>query len=57
MAFGQKFEYDSFEHMTKIGKGGFGTVHKAYSKDIKQTVALKTLDCEYEYSFDIFIRE
>ncbi|CAG8768547.1 1097_t:CDS:1, partial [Ambispora leptoticha] len=57
IAFGQKFEYDSFEDMTKIGKGGFGSVYKAYSKDIKQTVALKTLDYEYEYSFDIFIRE
>ncbi|CAG8834942.1 36869_t:CDS:2, partial [Racocetra persica] len=57
IAFGQKFEYYSFEDKTKIGKGGFGSVYKAYSKDIKQTVTLKTLDYEYEHSVENFIRE
>ncbi|CAG8465393.1 3542_t:CDS:10 [Cetraspora pellucida] len=57
IAFGQKFEYASFEDKTRIGRGGSGTVFKAYSKDKKQMVALKTLDYDHEYSFDNFIRE
>ncbi|CAG8559291.1 5631_t:CDS:2 [Dentiscutata heterogama] len=55
--FGQKFEYTSFENKTKIGKGGFGVVYKAYLKDIKQTVALKSLDYDNEHSFNNFVRE
>ncbi|CAG8729175.1 32512_t:CDS:2 [Gigaspora margarita] len=57
LSFGQEFEYASFENMTKIGKGGFGVVYKAYLKDIKQTVALKSLDYDNEHSFDNFVRE
>ncbi|CAG8739536.1 7138_t:CDS:2 [Gigaspora margarita] len=41
--FGQKFEYASFENKEEIGKGRFGVMCKAYLKDIKQVVALKTL--------------
>ncbi|CAG8707522.1 27103_t:CDS:2 [Gigaspora margarita] len=41
--FGQKFEYASFEDKEEIGKGRFGVMCKAYLKDIKQIVALKTL--------------
>ncbi|RIB28356.1 hypothetical protein C2G38_2028600 [Gigaspora rosea] len=54
---GQKFEYTSFENKEEIGKGGFGVIYKAYSKDVKQIVALKTLDHNDEHSLDDFIRE
>ncbi|CAG8823373.1 2924_t:CDS:2 [Gigaspora margarita] len=42
LSFGQEFEYASFENTTRI----------AYLKDIKQTVALKSLDFDTEHSFD-----
>ncbi|KAF0511312.1 kinase-like domain-containing protein [Gigaspora margarita] len=37
------FEYDSFQDWKKVGSGGFGNVHCAYSKDIEKIVALKSL--------------
>ncbi|RIB05399.1 kinase-like domain-containing protein [Gigaspora rosea] len=44
---GLRMEYASFENKTEIGEGSFGVMHKAYSKDKKQIVALKTLsDCD-----------
>ncbi|KAF0508855.1 kinase-like protein [Gigaspora margarita] len=35
----------------------FGVVHRAYLKDIKQNVALKSLDYDNEHSFDNIARE
>ncbi|RIB28352.1 kinase-like domain-containing protein [Gigaspora rosea] len=55
--FGQEFEYTSFENMAEIGKGGFGVIYSAYSKDVNQIVAMKTLDHNDENSLDDFIRE
>ncbi|RIB11236.1 hypothetical protein C2G38_2145682, partial [Gigaspora rosea] len=52
------FEYDSFQDWKKVGSGGFGNVHCAYSKDIEKTVALKSL--HYDPANDTengFIRE
>ncbi|RIB28360.1 hypothetical protein C2G38_1513908 [Gigaspora rosea] len=43
IGFGQNFEHASFESKQEIGKGRFGAMYKAYLKDIKQIVALKTL--------------
>ncbi|KAF0528702.1 kinase-like protein [Gigaspora margarita] len=37
------FKY-SFSEKEKIGKGGFGEIHKVYLEDIKQNVALKSLN-------------
>ncbi|CAG8665307.1 13694_t:CDS:2 [Cetraspora pellucida] len=37
------FEFDSFEDLQTIDRGGFGTVYSAYSKNTEQTVALKSL--------------
>ncbi|CAG8785772.1 1265_t:CDS:2, partial [Racocetra persica] len=54
------FEYSSFDIIKVIGKGGFGTVFSAYSRDTEKTVALKSLyaDCFYESSIDdVFVRE
>ncbi|RIB05398.1 kinase-like domain-containing protein [Gigaspora rosea] len=56
-SFGQEFEYTSFENQEEIGKGGFGFIYRAYSKDVKQIMALKTLDHNDEHSIDDFIRE
>ncbi|CAG8665935.1 33562_t:CDS:2, partial [Gigaspora margarita] len=39
----KSFEYEFFENKEEIGKGGFGTVYSAYSKDIDLTIALKKL--------------
>ncbi|CAG8853853.1 40921_t:CDS:2, partial [Gigaspora margarita] len=30
---GQEFEYTSFKNKEEIGKGGFGVIYKAHSKD------------------------
>ncbi|CAG8854538.1 42763_t:CDS:1, partial [Gigaspora margarita] len=40
------FEYKSFQNWKVIGRGGFGTVYSAYSKDVEKTIALKSLYCE-----------
>ncbi|CAG8850642.1 30734_t:CDS:2, partial [Gigaspora margarita] len=54
--FGQKFEYASFENKEEISKGKFGAIFKVDLKDIKQTVALKTLYHYDEKSLDNLIR-
>ncbi|CAG8837705.1 17677_t:CDS:2, partial [Gigaspora margarita] len=46
--------YSFSEKPEKIGEGGFGVIHKVYLEDIKQIVALKTLDHDDE---EAFIRE
>ncbi|CAG8680296.1 9693_t:CDS:2, partial [Racocetra persica] len=55
--FGQKFEYASFENKVEISEGKFGAICKAYLKDIKQTVALKTLYNYDEKSLDNWIKQ
>ncbi|CAG8783075.1 1265_t:CDS:10, partial [Gigaspora margarita] len=37
------FQHDSFQDWKVIGRGGFGTIYSAYSKDAEKTVALKCL--------------
>ncbi|CAG8850221.1 44577_t:CDS:1, partial [Gigaspora margarita] len=57
----KSFEYGSFENKKVIGKGRFGTVYSAYSKDMDQTIALKILHHSSinnnEDSFHQFVRE
>ncbi|KAF0469708.1 kinase-like protein [Gigaspora margarita] len=55
----KSFEYESFRDRKHIGKGGFGTVSSAYSEDIDQTIALKSLNDELinENKFHEFVRE
>ncbi|CAG8849663.1 30175_t:CDS:2, partial [Gigaspora margarita] len=44
---GLRMEYASFENKEKFGKGRFGVMYKAYSKNESQIVVLKTLyDCD-----------
>lgn len=52
----KSFKHNSFQDWKIIGKGGFGAIYSAYSKDFKQTVALKGLFCN-EISLDGFIKE
>ncbi|CAG8649711.1 26812_t:CDS:1, partial [Racocetra persica] len=52
------FKHDSFQNWQIIGKGGFGTVHSAYSRDTEKTVALKSLYYgDNDISLDDFIKE
>ncbi|CAG8642662.1 1234_t:CDS:1, partial [Diversispora eburnea] len=41
-----KFDYNSFEDIKPIVRGGFGLVNRAYSKVLKKHVALKYLHNE-----------
>ncbi|RHZ84531.1 hypothetical protein Glove_79g14 [Diversispora epigaea] len=47
----KKFDYDTFEDIKKIARGGFGSVNRAYSKDLKKQVALKCLHDEGSDNF------
>ncbi|CAG8623675.1 23260_t:CDS:2 [Cetraspora pellucida] len=52
------FEYDSFQDWKVIGKGGFGAVYSAYSRDAEKTIALKSLYCDdNDIPLDGFIKE
>ncbi|CAG8658481.1 15576_t:CDS:2, partial [Dentiscutata heterogama] len=42
------FEFDSFENLQTIERGGFGTVSSAYSKNFDQIVALKSLHNSFD---------
>ncbi|RHZ86503.1 hypothetical protein Glove_50g102 [Diversispora epigaea] len=39
----QKYDYNKFEDIDSIASGAFGTVSRAYSKDLEKKVALKCL--------------
>ncbi|CAG8820434.1 28477_t:CDS:2, partial [Gigaspora margarita] len=39
----KSFEFNSFQNSKIIGKGGFGAIYRAYSKNIDKIVALKGL--------------
>ncbi|CAG8664280.1 40108_t:CDS:2 [Gigaspora margarita] len=52
----KSYKHNSFQDLKIIGKGGFGAIYSAYSKDFGQTVALKGLFCN-EISSDGFIKE
>ncbi|RIB10752.1 kinase-like domain-containing protein [Gigaspora rosea] len=41
------FQHDSFQDWKVIGRGAFGTVYSAYSKDAEKTVALKCLHHDF----------
>ncbi|RHZ46773.1 hypothetical protein Glove_606g82 [Diversispora epigaea] len=54
----EKIDYDTFEDIKPIEKGGFGTVNRAYSKDLQKHVALKYLHDENSDSFyKVFMNE
>ncbi|CAG8717220.1 21394_t:CDS:2 [Cetraspora pellucida] len=56
-AFRKQCKYSSFERKVEISKGGFGVTYKAYFKNEKQSVVLKTLGNDAEKSFYDFDRE
>ncbi|RHZ84564.1 hypothetical protein Glove_79g25 [Diversispora epigaea] len=47
----KKFDYNTFEDIQPIASGGFGSVNRAYSKDLKKQVALKCLHDENSDNF------
>ncbi|RHZ84594.1 hypothetical protein Glove_79g37 [Diversispora epigaea] len=47
----KKFDYNTFEDIKPIARGGFGSVNLAYSKDLKKQVALKCLHDENSDNF------
>ncbi|CAG8459199.1 8385_t:CDS:2, partial [Cetraspora pellucida] len=52
------FGHDSFQDWKVIGKGGFGVVYSAYSRDTEKIIALKSLYCDdNDIPLDGFIKE
>ncbi|CAG8459412.1 12642_t:CDS:2 [Acaulospora morrowiae] len=56
----KSFDYKAFENCKPIARGAFGTVHKAYFRNIEKNVALKSLhydETDDEHFYNDFIRE
>ncbi|CAG8730662.1 685_t:CDS:2 [Cetraspora pellucida] len=52
------FDYDPFQEMKEIGRGGFGAIKSAYSRDIEKIIALKSLYWDdNDISLNGFIKE
>ncbi|CAG8572516.1 10064_t:CDS:2 [Diversispora eburnea] len=53
------FDYNTFENIAKIEKGGFGTVYRANTTNLKKDVALKSLheNINDELFYEKFVRE
>jgi serine/threonine protein kinase len=51
----KSFNYAEFSEIKQVGEGGFGSVNKAYWKNRRMTVALKTL--KINTIPDEFVRE
>ncbi|RHZ45082.1 hypothetical protein Glove_692g21 [Diversispora epigaea] len=50
-----EFDYNTFEDITPIARGGFGEVARAYAKNLQKNIALKSL---YDKEFSVnFLRE
>ncbi|RHZ46453.1 hypothetical protein Glove_621g11 [Diversispora epigaea] len=53
----KQFDYNTFQDITRVGAGGFGTVYCAYSPNLEKHVALKRLNKEDELFYEKFVRE
>ncbi|RHZ46771.1 hypothetical protein Glove_606g80 [Diversispora epigaea] len=54
----KKFDYNKFEDLEPIARGGFGAVNRAYSKDLKKHFALKYLHDDIKNNFyKLFMNE
>ncbi|CAG8575861.1 9601_t:CDS:2 [Diversispora eburnea] len=55
--FVKEFDFNSFENITKIARGGYGTVYRANSTNLEKRVALKSLHENDELFYEKFLRE
>ncbi|CAG8511678.1 11851_t:CDS:2 [Diversispora eburnea] len=53
----KEFDYNTFENITEIAKGGFGKVYRANSTNLEKHVALKSLHGNDELFYERFVRE
>ncbi|RHZ79893.1 hypothetical protein Glove_140g59 [Diversispora epigaea] len=53
----KEFDYNTFENITRIASGAFGTVHRANSTNLEKHVALKSLHDNDESFYEEFVRE
>ncbi|RHZ73802.1 hypothetical protein Glove_229g94 [Diversispora epigaea] len=53
----KKFDYNTFENITEIARGAFGTVYRANSINLRKHVALKNLYENDELFYEKFVRE
>ncbi|RHZ78455.1 hypothetical protein Glove_164g16 [Diversispora epigaea] len=53
----KQFNFNTFENITRIESGGFGTVYCAYSTSLRKLVALKSLKENEESFYEKFVRE
>ncbi|RHZ46442.1 hypothetical protein Glove_621g48 [Diversispora epigaea] len=53
----KEFNYDTFENITRIASGAFGTVYRADSTNLGKNVALKSLHENNELFYEQFVRE
>ncbi|RHZ85714.1 hypothetical protein Glove_61g1 [Diversispora epigaea] len=53
----KKFDYTKFENIERIASGGFGTVYRANSLNLRKLVALKCLHEDDELFYEKFVKE
>ncbi|RHZ85124.1 hypothetical protein Glove_71g183 [Diversispora epigaea] len=53
----RKFDYSKFENKERIASGGFGTVYRANSLNLRKLVALKCLHEDDESFYEKFVKE
>ncbi|CAG8505395.1 3070_t:CDS:1, partial [Diversispora eburnea] len=53
----KEFDYNTFENITEIARGGFGTVYRANLKNLEKQIALKSLHGNIDFVYERFLKE